>query len=320
VTQPPAKKKKKKKGLVLQVVEYLLVSGLLLFSRIIPLRGIHCISAVLGRLLFILVRKRRTIAVENLKNAFGSEKSDEEIRTIARESCASFFLTFLEIAKFRYLFKEPEAFEELRQSSPGLDTLFRKAKRIHDESNGCIFVTPHIGNWELLPHVSSMVGIPLAIVVRPLDNRYLERLIFEDRAESGQVIIPKKNALFILQKTLQQGKSIGLLPDQSTMRGILVDFFNRKATTTPVPALLAVTYKRPIVVVACCRKRDGYGFEGFVSDALWPGEYVSEKEELIRLTEAMNREMEKVVRSYPEQYLWMHNRWKRYKDKKELLT
>ena len=300
--------------------EYLLVYGLLLFSRIIPLSGIHLISNLLGRLLFVLVRKRRDIALENLRNAFGSEKSDREIQAIARESCTSFFLTFLEIAKFRYLFRQPEAFEALRRSSQGLDALFSKAKQIHDESKGCIFVTPHIGNWELLPHVSSMVGIPLAVVVRPLDNPYLERLIFEDRAESGQVIIPKKNAFFVLQKTLQQGKSIGMLPDQSTMRGILVDFFNRKATTTPVPALLAVTYKRPIVVVACCRKREGYGFEGFVSDALWPGEYTSEKEELIRLTKAMNREMEKVVRAYPEQYLWMHNRWKRYKGKRELLT
>jgi KDO2-lipid IV(A) lauroyltransferase len=315
-----SQKKKKRKGPAIQIVEYLLVYGLLLLSRIIPLRGIHLISTLLGRLLFVLVKKRRAIAMDNLRNAFAGEKGEGEIRAIARESCTSFFLTFLEIAKFRYLFRQPEAFEELRRSSEGLDALFRKAKQIHDESKGCIFVTPHIGNWELLPHVSSMVGIPLAVVVRPLDNRHLERLIFEDRAGSGQVIIPKRNALFILQKTLQQGKSIGMLPDQSTMRGILVDFFNRKATTTPVPALLAVTYKRPIVVVACCRKRDGQGFEGFVSDALWPGEYTSEKEEVIRLTEAMNREMEKIVRSYPGQYLWMHNRWKRYKGKRELLT
>lgn len=312
--------KKRKKGPVIQIVEYLLVYGLLLLSRIIPLRGIHLISDLLGRLLFVLVKKRRAIALENLRNAFAGEKGEGEIQAIARESCASFFLTFLEIAKFRYLFRQPEAFEELRRSSQGLDTLFTKAKRIHDESKGCIFVTPHIGNWEILPHVSAMVGITLAVVVRPLDNQRLERLIFEDRAESGQVIIPKKNALFTLQKTLQQGKSIGMLPDQSTMHGILADFFNRKATTTPVPALLAVTYKRPIVVVACCRKHGGHGFEGFVSDALWPGEYSSEKEEVIRLTVAMNREMEKIVRRYPGQYLWMHNRWKRYKGKRELFT
>jgi KDO2-lipid IV(A) lauroyltransferase len=313
-------RKKREKGLVIQVVEYVSIYGLLLLSRVIPIPAIHVISRFLGRLFFLLVKKRRTIAIENLRNALGSEKSDEEIRVIARESCASFFLTFLEIAKFRRLFRNPEAFEALRRSSEGLDALFRKAKQTHDESGGCIFVTPHIGNWEVLPHVSAMVGIPLAVVVRPLDNRYLERLIFGDRATSGQVIIPRKNSLFVLQKTLQQGRSIGMLPDQSTMRGILVDFFNRKATTTPVPALLAITYKRPIVVVACCRKREGYGFEGFVSDALWPGKFTSEKEELFRLTEAMNREMEKVVRKYPEQYLWMHNRWKRYEGKREFMT
>jgi KDO2-lipid IV(A) lauroyltransferase len=313
-------KKKRSKGPVIQVAEYLSVYGLLLVSRIIPLPAIHVVSDLLGRLFFLLVRKRRAIAVENLRNAFGSEKTDQEIQAIARESCASFFLTFLEIAKFRYLFRQPEAFEALRRSSQGLDTLFRKAKRIHDESSGCIFVTPHIGNWEILPHVSSMVGIPLVVVVRPLENRRLERLIFEDRAASGQLIIPRKNALFLLQKTLRKGKSIGMLPDQSTMRGVLVDFFNRKATTTPVPALLAVTHRRPIVVVACCRKPDGYGFDGFVSDPIWPGEYTSEKEEIIRLTQEMNKEMEKVIRRYPGQYLWMHNRWKTYKGKREFLT
>ena len=172
----------------------------------------------------------------------------------------------------------------------------------------------------MLPHVSAAAGIPLAIVARPLDNQYLERLIYADRTSSGQIIIPKRNALFVLQKTLKQGRSIGMLPDQSTMKGLLIDFFGRKATTTPVPAMLAVSYKRPVVVVACCRKKGDYQYEGFVSDPIWPGEYTSEKAEIIRITGEINREMELIIRKYPEQYLWIHNRWKRYKGKKELMS
>jgi KDO2-lipid IV(A) lauroyltransferase len=221
----------------------------------------------------------------------------------------------MESTKFQSALKADEVREEIRKASQKLDELFQKARKIHDESNGCIFVTPHIGNWELLPYVSAMVGIPLVVVVRPLDNVYLENLIYKKRSDSGQVIIPKKNALFTLQKTLQDGKSVGMLPDQSTMQGIPVDFFGRKATTTPVPALLAVSYKRPIVVVACCRGKDGYSFEGIVSDPIWPGEFQSEKEEIIRLTGEMNKEMESIIRKYPEQYLWMHNRWKKYRKK-----
>ena len=271
-------------------------------------------------MLYLFIPKRRTIAIENLRNAFGGEKNEKEIRELALKSCISFFLTFLETIKFRFLLTKPDSLNKLIKTTGNLEELFNKAKKIHDESGGCIFVTPHIGNWEILPHVSSFVGIHLAVVVRPLDNVYLEKLIYAGRAASGQAIIPKKNAFFVLQKTLQQGKSIGILPDQSTMRGISVNFFGRKATTTPVPAILAITHKRPVVVVACCRKAGGYQYEGFVGDPIWPGAYTSEKAEIFRLTEEINRGMEAIIRKYPEQYLWIHNRWKTYKDKKEILS
>ncbi len=287
-------------------------------------------------MLYFFSAKRRNIAIENLRNAFNNPpsppfskggpggftrgKNEKEIRKIARESCRSFFFTFLEIIKLRFVLSESDAMDNIRASNRELDELFHKAKKIHDGSGGCIFVTPHIGNWEVLPYVSSAVGIPLAVVVRPLDNAYLEKLIYSNRAASGQVIIPKKNAMFVLQKTLRQGKSIGVLPDQSTMKGISVNFFGRKATTTPVPAILAITYKRPIVVVACCRKKGDYQYEGFVCDPIWPGECTSEKAEIFRLTEEMNRTMESIIRKYPEQYLWIHNRWKTYRNKKELMS
>jgi KDO2-lipid IV(A) lauroyltransferase len=285
----------------------------------LPLGSLHVISGFLGDLLYLLVAKRRNIAINNLRNAFKGEKSEEEVVQIARQSCKSLFHTFLEIIKARSLLGKPDAMRRLRSTTEGLDELFSKAKSLHNSSNGCIFVTPHIGNWEVLPSISSVMGIPLAVVVRPLDNIYLERLVYAHRAESGQVIIPKKNALFVLQRTLKQGKSIGMLPDQSTMKGISVDFFGQKATTTPVPAILAITYNRPVVVVACCRKPDGRTYEGFVSDPILPGEYKSEKAEIFRITEEMNHKMESIIRKYPEQYLWVHNRWKTYRHKKELL-
>jgi KDO2-lipid IV(A) lauroyltransferase len=284
-----------------------------------PLKLLPAVSKALGALLYRFVPKRRTIALDNLRHAFASNRTDAEINDIAIQSFGSFFQTFLEIIKFRYVFRDPAAFESIRQQSPDLDALFQKAKAIHDESKGCLFVTPHIGNWELLPHVSALVGIPLAVVARPLDNEYLERLIFMNRTATGQVLIPKRNAFFMLQETLARGKSIGMLPDQSTMKGITVQFFGRPATATPVPALLAITNQRPLVVVACCRRDDG-GFDGFVSDPIRPGFYTSEKAEIFRLTEEVTRQMEIVISRYPSQYLWMHNRWKTYQNKKEFMA
>ncbi len=295
------KKKRKKKSRPVKILEYLFARLLISLTCAIPLKGVRLISNILGGLLYFGSKKRRAIALENLRHAFKGEKDDCEIARIALKSCTSFIFTFLEIIKLRRFFSAPDSMNRLRSTTADLDTLFLKAKKIHDESGGCIFVTPHIGNWEVLPHVSAAVGIPLVIVARPLDNEYLHKLIFESRTTSGQFIIPKKNALFALQKTLQQGKSIGMLPDQSTMKGVSIDFFGRKALTTPVPAILAITYKRPIVVIACCRKAGDYQYEGFVSDPVMPGEYTSEKEEIIRVTTEMTRRMEAIIRKYPEQ-------------------
>ncbi|UCD35035.1 MAG: lysophospholipid acyltransferase family protein [Nitrospiraceae bacterium] len=313
------KKKRKKKSKPLKVLEYCLAFALISAARVTPFAVMRFISTVLGDLLFVLISKRRTIAIENLSHALGREKSPPEIRRLARESCRSFFLTFLEIVRYRSLFSGPDAVRKMTSYGENLEALFLKAKKIHDQAGGCIFVTPHIGNWEVLPRVCSAIGIPLAIVARPLDNEYLERLIFRSRVAEGQFIIPKKNALFTLQKTLQKGTSIGMLPDQSTMKGMVVEFFGRPATTTPVPAILAITYKRPIVVTAACRAGKGR-YEGFVSDPIWPGIYESEKAEIRRITEEMTRAMEAVIRKYPGQYLWMHNRWKTYRDKKEIMA
>ncbi len=321
-------RRKRKKSTFIKILEYAGTYLVIFITRLVPLKAVKIISNFLGDLLYLLSKKRRNIAIKNLQNAFKEENTGEEIRKIARYSCRSFLLTFLEIIKLRSLFKKPGSASTFKN----LEELFHKAKKIHDDTGGCIFVTPHIGSWELLSHLISAVGIPIAIVARPIDNEYLEKLIYANRAASGQVIIPKKNALFALRENLRQGKSVGMLPDQSTMKGLSINFFGHKATTTPVPAILAINYKRPIVVAACCRKLGDYQYEGFICDPIWPGEnsareisedisrVKSEKAEIFRLTEDMNQKMESIIRKYPEQYLWIHNRWKTYKGKREIFS
>lgn len=310
---------KAKKGRLLQVIEYGAAYFFIALFRMLPSGFTNRLSGLLGNLLFRFLARRRDIALDNVRKAFAGEKTEDEIRDIARKSCQSLFLTAFEVMKSQELFSSPDVMDRLRKTSTDLERLFLKAKKIHDEAKGCIFVTPHIGNWELLPSVSAVVGIPLVMVARPLDNPYLERLFYKNRTAAGQMVIPKKNAMFVLQRMLQQGKSIGMLTDQSTMKGILVDFFGRKATTTPVPAVLAITKNRPVVVVACCRTAD-FRFEGFVCDPIWPGIYEHEKDEIYRITREINRQMESIIRKYPEQYFWLHNRWKRYEGTKEVMS
>lgn len=315
-----SKKKHRKKSRSVQRIEYLAILAGIGLIRMLPTGIINTLCSFLGRTVYSLLSGRREIALRNLRNAFGTTKSEQEIRTIARESCRSFLLTGAELIKFDLQSLGRDAIETRGYRPDHLQQLFLKAKGIHEDSGGCIFVTPHIGNWELLPFVCSIVGIPLALVARPLDNVHLEKLIYENRSFPGQVIIPKKNAMFVLQQILRQGKSIGMLPDQSTQRGIPIEFFGNPATTTPVPALLSIHYKRPIVVVACCRRADEQRFEGYVCDPIWPRDSAEERDEIIRITEEMTRNMEAIIRRHPEQYLWMHNRWKTYRKKKHVLA
>ena len=232
-------KRRRSKSKPIQVLEYIGVSLLLASARLAPLRVGKLLSEGLGRVLYALLHRRRSIALENLRQAF-PEDTNLYRRIIARRRFSSFVLTCFEALKFQRIFAEQDAGAEPVAVLEGQRALLQKARRIHDESGGCIFVTHHIGNWEFLPFASSIAGIPLVAVMRPLDNVYLERLLYRKRAESKQIIIPKQNALFVLQGTLKQGKSIGMLPDQGTGRGIPVPFFGREAFTTPVPAMLAV--------------------------------------------------------------------------------
>jgi len=312
--------KKGKKSRQLEILEYAVAYSLILIVRSAPLAVIKVISRFLGDLLYFLSKKRRSITIENLRHAFRDEINEKGLRALARKSCRTFFYNFLDTIKLNYLFTRPNMAGMLREKTRNIDEVFKKARRLHDESGGCIFVSPHLGNWEMLPRIFSSAGVPIVMPVRPLDNKYLDKLIFAGRTSTGQIIIPKNNALPTLRKALREGNSVVLLADQSTMKGLMIDFFGRPATTTPVPALLAAKYKRPIVVMACCRGKADFQYNPFVSDPIMPDEYTDMKVEITRLTEEMTRNMESIIRKYPEQYLWMHNRWKKYKGKKALFS
>jgi len=311
--------RKKGKGKTLQIIEYVAFCSTVAMARALPVRALRVISGLLGYALYAAVPRRRKIALENIRTAFGEKMSERQIRQLARQSCKAFLLTAVEMIKSPFRLEGAEVSRDGRYKSEHLETLFQKAKMIHGQAGGCIFVTPHLGNWELLPYVSALIGIPLAVVIRRLDNPYLERAILSSRIGSGNLVIPKMNAMFTLERMLQKGKSVAMLPDQSNSRGLRIEFFGKSATVTPVPALLAVRHRRPIVVVAACRTSDPYYFEGFVSDPIWPDPRQDERSEIVRITSEMTLKMEEIIRRFPEQYLWMHNRWKK-PDKKAFLT
>ncbi len=297
-----------RKGRWLQIVEFSVVYSLYLVVRVLPMVMLRPLVAALGNLAYVLLVSRRRVAIENIRRALDVDQSTA--RRIARQSFSAFLLTSLpEVVKMRRHLIADDAHEWLRRRDPGAEALFLTAKALHEETSGCIFVTPHFGNWELLPYLAAAVGIPLAITIRPLDNIYLERLLERHRNATGHEFFDRRNALMRLEGALESGRSVALLPDQHVIGGIPVDFFGRLAATSPIPAVLAIHHQRPIVVVACYRI-GSLRFGGHVGDPIWPQPASDEKNEIMRLTRAVNRAMEEVIRQHPGQYVWMHRRWK----------
>lgn len=295
----------------LQKSAYYAVLAVYHLARLTPMWVLGGFARALGNLAFLVLTKRRRVAIDNIRHALGADLGPWRVLNLARRSFESFLLAPPELIKHRSQLLRPDARDWMLQRNPDLGPVFEKVKGIHDASGGCIFVTPHFGNWELLPFASTAFGIPIVIPVRPLDNPYLEQFVYAGRAQSGQLFVPNRNSMIALQQRLDQGDSVGLLPDQSTKRGLLVEFFGRPALTTPIPATLAIMQQRPIVVIACCRI-GRLRFKGYASDPIRPQPGQPLRQEIERLSLAMNREMEAIIRRHPEQYFWMHNRWKRY--------
>lgn len=300
-----------RKGKLLKLAEYSLIMFFLALCRVLPAGIIYAAITPLGSLAFALARRRRQIAIENVRHSLNG-LPEGEVVAIARRSFGSFGLAVMpEVAKLHSHLTAPDAREWILRRSPELEAAFLKARAIHDTSGGCIFVTPHFGTWELLPYLGAAFGIPLAVATRPLENELLEELLARYRAGTRQSFLGRLNSLAALRLALARGRSLGLLPDQSTRNGLNVEFLGRPARTTPVPALLAVALARPIVVVACYRTGK-LRFGGHVGEPIWPLQAGDERAEVLRLTAAMNLTMEGVIRQHPEQYFWMHNRWKVY--------
>ena len=309
--KPHRRKRSKDKGAFHQWVEYALVVSIFGIIRLLPYGVCRAVAAAAGEAVFRFAPRRRRIARANLRIAF-PELDEAQRLILARRSCRSFVLTCLEGVKYLTHFDLRRAERTVREIVDDAEETIDKVRAIHEAAGGCVFVAPHLGNWEYLAHAGALAGIPLTIPVRPLDNRKLEASLYDMRSSSGQEILSKKNVFFHLREALRKGRSVAILADQNAGgEGIDAPFFGKPARTTPAPAALAVLYNRPIVLISCLRIGDARRYEILLSEPIMPDMNAqSAKGEIERLTRAVNEETENFVRKGPEQYLWIHDRWK----------
>jgi len=171
---------------------------------------------------------------------------------------------------------------------------------------GVLVATAHLGNWELSAFTHAYMTGPMNIVVRPLDNKRLDAFVEHRRALSGNPIIRKKEAARGILKALHAGESVGILIDQNSSReeGVFIDFFGRKACANA--AFVKLAHKTGAAVVpgfALWNEEEQRYVLRFYPEILMTGDVQAD-------TQAVHSVLESVIRAYPDQWLWIHRRWK----------
>jgi len=185
------------------------------------------------------------------------------------------------------------------------------AKAAYASGRGVFFLTAHLGNWELAALITSLLGMPIKVVVRPLDNPLLDRHLRAFRESGGNTVVPKATAARELFRILRSGGGVGILMDQHarTPDAVPSPFFGRPASTTTVVARLAD--RTGALVVPVFTNRIGPGRYRVEYGAPLDVETLSPPErEAGSLTARLNAITESLVRRAPDQWLWLHNRWR----------
>jgi KDO2-lipid IV(A) lauroyltransferase len=174
-----------------------------------------------------------------------------------------------------------------------------------------IMVTGHFGNWEMAGYIFGMFGFPPSSVYRPLDNVFLDRYVRSFRERTGQHLIPKKGGFDEMLEILQSGKVLSFIADQDAgEKGLFVDFFGRPASTHKAIALLAIEHHAPVLVGCARRIGPGFRYEVACEEIIEPSELPGTPDDVRILTQRYTSALERIIRRNPEQYLWLHRRWK----------
>ena len=277
--------------------------ALLKFLGLFPRKWALRIADFLGGMLFCVDKKHRGIAMDNLTYAFGHQKQPEEIKKIARQ-------VFINLVKVVFEVGWSLNLDEIRLSKHFKIDGYHHLKKAYEKGKGVLLLTAHCGNWELLSVVGAMIKFPISIVVRPLDFKPLDHFIFNLRTRFGGKIIPKQRSIRTIIRSLDRGEMVLLLMDQNVdwYEGVFVDFMGHRACTNKGLALLALKTGAPVVPVFMVREKSGFRAE--FGPEIFTVKTGDRQKDIEINTREYNRVIENFILRYPDQWFWVHHRWK----------
>ncbi len=283
---------------------------LLWLVRVLPVSCAYRLACALAAVYYRMGIGRRRIALENLALAF-PERPAGERRRIARACYASAAMTLAEsmlVLTNKYDRDQVLRMIDLEQ--------WERLRKLEDESEaGLLIITAHFGNWEMLSHCIGLCSSRKGNVVgRKTSNPLLEKNIVQPlRERFGTQLIHKKRALMRCVRSLRRGEHVGMLVDQksNSRDGVLVSFFGEQLLAPAAPAVLQLRYGVTVVPAFLIRTgTQAYRLE--VGDPVpTPDTAANEEERIRQLTQNHQQEIETIIREYPEQWFWMHDRWRK---------
>lgn len=283
-------------------------------------RGETCMSAAVraepkqtevpwfGKLIYYVLPWRRRVVLANLGRVFGDVLPEAEIRRIAQAYYAHIIRSFMDFVRLRLMSRERRT-KWVRVENAASPI------RAHEKGRGLLLLTGHMGNWE----VATVVGIGqfpqyrniFHFVRRPLKPLWLNDLITRRFQRSGFGTLSKRGSLDTILELLQAGAIVGFVFDQHAGKGdgIPVDFFGHPAGTFKSLALIALDTGAPVIPASCWREADGSHVLRF-EDPLPLIECENVGDAIRQNTRAYNAILERMLLRHPEQWIWMHRRWK----------
>lgn len=263
-------------------------------------------ARLLGRLWWAVRPNHRDRAMANLRAALGDQYDEQQLRRIARgsfEHFAQLYLVELAMTPRVITAWSWPRYVELGTLGPALRELLSE--------RGVIMLTAHFGNFELLGAMICRLGMPLTAVMRPVDDPKVNRYLVASREATGLTLLYKKGVMAVAGNVIKAGGALCFIADQDAGRkGLFVDFFGRKASTYKSIGLLAMQKQIPIIVGYAARTRKGFHYRLEVERIIQPEDWASQDDPLHWITQTYSHAMESAIRRYPDQYLWVHRRWK----------
>lgn len=253
---------------------------------------------------------RTEVISENLHRAFGPDLSEAELRRLRHGMWVHLFRTVIEMVQaprklHLHSYRRIVEFEGLSETNNAL----LSGRRV-------LMLGGHFGSWEIGMALFGVWGFRMGVVAREMDNPYLHAWFSRERQRTGHHLLAKKGDFDEMLTLLARGGNIGLLCDQDAgSRGLFVDFFGTPASTFKSIALLALEYDALLVVGSTVRLPDDFGRIGWSrfrmqGEAVIDPREIRSKDPIREITQRFTSALEQAVRRAPEQYFWVHRRWK----------